>query len=203
MYVLGVTGGIGSGKTTAARLFGELGATVIELDDLAKKLTGAGGPLAADVIAAFGPEVAAADGGVDTKALADSAFASPEAARRLDRIVHPGVYAAAAGAIDMLAEMPEPPAVIAIDIPLLVEAPEFFDLLDGVLAVSADEDKRVGRLLARGMDEDDVRARMALQVSDAERRDVADWTVENDADRVTFELQLVSWWDQEMAPREP
>jgi dephospho-CoA kinase len=203
MYVLGVTGGIGSGKTTAARLFGELGATVIELDDLAKKLTGAGGPLAADVIAAFGPEVAAADGGIDTKALADRAFASPEAARRLDRIVHPGVYAAAAGAIDMLAEMPEPPAVIVIDIPLLVEAPEFFDLLDGVLAVSADEDKRVGRLLARGMDEDDVRARMALQVSDAERRDVADWTVENDADRVTFELQLVSWWDQEMAPREP
>jgi dephospho-CoA kinase len=203
MYVLGVTGGIGSGKTTAARLFGELGATVIELDDLAKKLTGAGGPLAADVIAAFGPEVAAADGGIDTKALADRAFASPEAARRLDRIVHPGVYAAAAGAIDMLAEMPEPPAVIVIDIPLLVEAPEFFDLLDGVLAVSADEDKRVGRLLARGMDEDDVRARMALQVSDAERRDVADWTVENDADSVTFELQLVSWWDQEMAPREP
>jgi dephospho-CoA kinase len=99
--------------------------------------------------------------------------------------------------------MPEPPAVIVIDIPLLVEAPEFFDLLDGVLAVSADEDKRVGLLLARGMDEDDVRARMALQVSDAERRDVADWTVENDADSVTFELQLVSWWDQEMAPREP
>jgi dephospho-CoA kinase len=202
MYVLGVTGGIGSGKTTAARLFGELGATVIDLDDLAKKLTGPDGPLAKDVIAAFGPEVALSDGGVDAKALAQRAFASPDAAQRLDRIVHPGVYAAVAGAIDMLAEIPEPPAVIVIDIPLLVEAPEFFDLLDGVLAVSADEDQRVARLVARGMSEEDVRARIALQVSDAERRDIADWTVENDADPVTFESLLVSWWDQEMAPRE-
>lgn len=202
MYVLGVTGGIGSGKTTAARLFGELGATVIDLDDLAKKLTGADGPLAKDVIAAFGPEVAGADGGVDAKALAQRAFASPDAALRLDRIVHPGVYAAVAGAIDMLAEMPEPPAVVIIDIPLLVEAPEFFDLLDGVLAVSADEDHRVARLVARGVSEDDVHARIALQASDAERRDIADWTVENDSDLVTFESLLVSWWDQEMAPRE-
>ena len=202
MYVLGITGGIGSGKTTAAHLFGELGATVIELDDLAKRLTAAGGPFAADVIAAFGPEVAEADGGVDTKALADRAFASPDAARRLDRIVHPGVYAAAAGAIDMLGEMPEPPSVVVIDIPLLVEAPEFFDLLDGALAVSADEDTRVERLLERGMSEDDIRTRLALQVSDAERRDIADWTVENDADKVTFESLLVSWWDQEMADRD-
>ena len=202
MYVLAITGGIGSGKTTAAHLLGELGATVIELDDLAKKLTAAGGPLAADVIAAFGPEVAATDGGVDTKALADRAFANPDAARRLDRIVHPGVYAAAAGAIDMLGEMPEPPSVVVIDIPLLVEAPEFFDLLDGVLAVSADEDTRVERLLERGMSEDDIRARLALQVSDAERRDIADWTVENDVDKVTFESLLVSWWDQEMADRD-
>jgi len=202
MYVLAITGGIGSGKTTAAHLFGALGATVIELDDLAKKLTAAGGPLAADVIAAFGPEVAATDGGVDTKALADRAFAGPDEARRLDRIVHPGVYAAAAGAIDMLGEMPEPPSVVVIDIPLLVEAPEFFDLLDGVLAVSADEDTRVERLLERGMSEDDIRARLALQVSDAERRDIADWTVENDVDKVTFESLLVSWWDQEMADRD-
>jgi dephospho-CoA kinase len=202
MYVLGITGGIGSGKTTAARLFGELGATVIDLDDLAKKLTSAGGPLAGDVIAAFGPEIAAAGGGVDHAALAARAFASPESARRLDAIVHPGVYAAVAGAIDMLGEMPEPPSVVVIDVPLLVEAPEFFDVLDGVLVVSADDDTRVARLVARGMSEDDVHVRMALQASDAERRDIADWTIENDADRIAFESLLVSWWDQEMAGRE-
>lgn len=202
MYVLGVTGGIGSGKTTAAHLFEALGAVVIELDDLAKRLIAAGGPLADAVVEAFGPEVRAADGGVDTAALAARAFESPEAARKLDRIVHPGVYAAAAGALDMLAELPEPPAIVVIDVPLLAEAPEFFDLLDGILVVSADEDSRVARLLARGMSEDDIRARIALQASDAERRDIADWTVENDGDRVAFESLLVAWWDQEMASRE-
>jgi len=201
MYVLGITGGIGSGKSTAARLFAALGAVVIELDDLSKRLIAAEGPLAADVIKAFGPEVAAADGGVDTAALAALAFASPEACRKLDRIVHPGVYAAAAGAIDMLAEMPEPPSLVVIDIPLLVEAPEFFDLLDGVLVVSANEDVRVERCLASGMAEDDVRARILLQASDAERRDIADWIIENDRTPVEFETDLLALFDGELEPR--
>lgn len=201
MYVLGVTGGIGSGKTTASKLFEALGAIVINLDDLAKKLTGAGGPLVEPVAAAFGTEVLAEDGGVDAKALAAVAFATPESARRLDNLVHPGVYAAAAGAIDMLAELPEPPQIIVIDIPLLAEAPEFFDLLDGVLVISANEDVRLERLMARGMNEDDIRARMALQVSDAERRAIADWVVENDDDPIDFEAQLVSLFDGELQPR--
>lgn len=201
MYVLGVTGGIGSGKTTASKLFEALGAIVIDLDDLAKKLTGAGGPLVEPVAAAFGPEVLAEDGGVDARALAAVAFATPESARRLDNLVHPGVYAAAAGAIDMLAELPEPPQIIVIDIPLLAEAPEFFDLLDGVLVISANEDVRLERLMARGMNEDDIRARMALQVSDAERRAIADWVVENDDDPIDFEAQLVSLFDGELQPR--
>lgn len=201
MYVLGVTGGIGSGKTTAARLFEALGAVVIDLDDLAKRLIAAGGPLAGPVIAAFGDAVRGTDGGVDTAALAAVAFASSDAAQRLDRLVHPGVFAAAAGALDMLAEMPEPPSVVVIDIPLLVEAPAFFDLLDGVLAISANEDVRIARLTDRGMSEDDARTRMALQASDAERRDIADWAIENDGDSIDFEAALVSLWDDELADR--
>lgn len=201
MYVLGVTGGMGSGKTTAAKLLEALGAVVINLDDLAKKLIATEGPLAEPVIAAFGPEVRGADGGVDTAALAAAAFASKESARRLDDIVHPGVYAAAAGALDMLAELPEPPEIIVIDIPLLAEAPEFFDLLDGVLAISANEDVRIARLTARGMLEDDVRSRIALQASDAERREIADWVIENDGDTIDFEAALVSLFDGELQPR--
>jgi dephospho-CoA kinase len=201
MYVLGITGGIGSGKTTASKLFEALGAIVINLDDLAKRLISEGGPLVEPVVAAFGPEVRGADGGVDTSALAAVAFATPESARRLDNIVHPGVYAAAAGAIDMLAELPEPPEIIVVDVPLLAEAPEFFDLLDGVLVISANEDVRVERLIARGMGEDDIRARMALQASDAERRSIADWIVENDGDPIDFEAQLVSLFDGELQPR--
>ncbi len=201
MYVLAVTGGIGSGKTTAARLFRDLGATVIDLDDLAKRLIAAGGPLVDPVVAAFGQEVAGPDGGVDHRSLAKLAFASPEAARRLDAIVHPGVYAAVAGALDLLAEMPEPPAVVVIDIPLLAEAPEFFDFVDGVLLISSVEEARVARLTARGMSEADVRARMALQASDAERRAIADYVAENDGTIQSFEADLVGFWDAELANR--
>jgi dephospho-CoA kinase len=201
MYVLGITGGIGSGKTTAADLLGELGAVVIHLDDLAKRMIGPDGPLVEDVITAFGENVRGTGGGVDTAALAACAFETREAADRLDRIVHPGVYAAVAGALDALLELAEPPEVVVIDIPLLVESPIFFDLLDGVLAVSAPEDVRFARLEARGMDPDDVRARMALQVSDAERRDVADYVVENDCDKPAFESALVAFWDDELAHR--
>jgi dephospho-CoA kinase len=201
MYVLGVTGGIGSGKTTAAGLFGDLGAVVIPLDDLAKRLTGPGGPLVDDVVAAFGEGVRGPDAGVDTTALAAAAFATPETAATLDRIVHPGVYAAVAGALDALLDLPEPPDVVVVDIPLLVESPIFFDLLDGVLAVSAPEDVRLARLEARGMSPEAAHARMALQVSDAERREIADYIVENDADKAAFESLLVSFWDDELAHR--
>ena len=201
MYVLGITGGIGSGKTTAARLFGDLGATVIDLDDLAKRLIGPEGPLRDAVVEAFGEGVRGADGGVDPAALAAVAFESPESAKRLDGIVHPGVYAAVAGALDVLAELPEPPSVVVIDIPLLVEAPMFFDLLDGVLAVSAPEDTRLARLEARGMAPGDAHARMSLQATDAERRDIADYAVENDGDKTEFESVLISFWDGELASR--
>lgn len=201
MYVLGITGGIGSGKSTAADLYEALGAIVIRLDDLAKRMIGPGAPLTDEVIAAFGEGVRASDGGVDHTALAAAAFASADEVARLNRIVHPGVYAAVAGALDALLELPEPPAVVVIDVPLLVESPLFFDLLDGVLVISASEDARLERLEARGMDPDDVRMRMALQASDAERRAIADYVVENDRSKLDFESDLVRLWDDELASR--
>jgi dephospho-CoA kinase len=201
MYVLAVTGGIGSGKTTVARLLGDLGATVIDLDDLAKRLTGPDGPMADAVVAAFGQEIVSAGGGVDHKALAALAFATPESARRLNSIVHPGVYAAVAGALDLLVETEEPPVVVVLDIPLLAEAPEFFDFVDGVLVVSSNEDARVARLAARGMAEEDIRTRMALQVSDAERRAIADYVVENDGTAARLDAEIVDFWDSELADR--
>lgn len=201
MYVLGITGGIGSGKSTAAELFEALGAVVIHLDDLAKRLISAGGPLVDDVAATFGEGVLGADGGIDHAALAAVAFTSGDAARRLDAIVHPAVYAAVAGALDALLELPEPPEIVVIDIPLLVEAPLFFDLLDSVLAISASEDLRLQRVEARGMSEEDARTRMALQASDAERREVADYVIENDGTKTEFEMELVRLWDDELASR--
>ena len=201
MYVLAVTGGIGSGKSTATGLFSSLGAVAIDLDDLAKRLIAPDGPLVTQVAAAFGPAVLDADGEIDHAKLATVAFADAEAARGLDAIVHPGVYAAVAGALDALLETLQPPSVVVIGIPLLVESPIFFDLVDGVLAISSDEDARVGRLMERGLAEDDVRARMALQASDAERRDVADFVIENDRTIEDFEAELLEFWAREMVHR--
>lgn len=201
MYVLGVTGGIGSGKSTATELFEDLGAVVVRLDDLAKRLTAADGPLANDVIAEFGPHVQAPDGGVDPQRLSEIAFESADSVARLNRIVHPGVYAAVAGALDALLELPEPPRVVVIDIPLLAESPMFFDLLDAVLAVSASEDVRLQRLEQRGMDPEDAKRRMRLQASDSERRSIADYVIENDGSKIDFESELVRLWDEELAAR--
>ncbi len=201
MYVLGVTGGIGSGKSTAARYLGERGAVVIDLDDLAKRLIGPGGPLVDDVAEAFGPGVVGPDGGIDTTALAAAAFASPAEAARLDALVHPGVLAATAGALDALRVSPEPPALVVLDIPLLVEAPAFFELLDGVLTISSHEDARLARLAARGMSGADAQARMAAQASDSERREVADFIIENDGSLAEFRAELEDLWTTGMAPR--
>jgi dephospho-CoA kinase len=115
--------------------------------------------------------------------------------------VHPGVLTATGGALDMLAAQARSPAVVVIDIPLLVEAPGFFDIVDAVLAVSADEDTRLERLSARGMSEADARARMDAQASDAERRDVADWVIENDGSPDEMRRELGDFWDREVAPR--
>ena len=201
MFVLGLTGGIGSGKSTAARFLGGLGAVVIDLDDLARPLLLAGGPLVGDVAGAFGPGVVAAEGGIDARALAAEAFASPDRARLLDALVHPAVFAACTGALDALALLPEPPDVVVIDIPLLVEAPVFFDLIDAVLVVSSDEDARVGRLVESGWAEADVRARIAVQATDSERREIAEYVVENDGTLEEFRSGLRAFWELAVANR--
>jgi dephospho-CoA kinase len=201
MYVLAVTGGIGSGKSEAARLFGARGAIVIDLDDMAKGLIGEDGPLVDLVAEGFGRDLLLEDGGIDNALLAARAFESPESARRLDAIVHPGVLAAVGGALDMLAAQARPPAVVVLSIPLLVEAPGFFDIVDGILAVSSHEDARLARLAARGMSEEDARARMDAQATDAERRDIADWVVENDGTLEEYRASLAGFWESEVAPR--
>jgi dephospho-CoA kinase len=201
MYVLAVTGGIGAGKSEASRVFGVRGAVVIDLDDMAKGLIGEDGPLVDAVADAFGRDLLLEDGGIDNALLAARAFESPDAARRLDGIVHPGVLAATSGALDMLAAQARPPAVVVLSIPLLVEAPGFFEMVDGVLAVSSHEDARLARLAERGMSEEDARARMDAQATDAERRDIADWVIENDGTLVEYRALLADFWESEVAPR--
>lgn len=201
MYVLAVTGGIGSGKSVAAEVLKERGAVVVDLDEIAKRLLEPKMPVHALIVEAFGPGVLGADGRIDTAALADAAFASDEATRRLNGIVHPAVYAAAAGALDALALQAEPVRVVVLVVPLLAEAPQFIDLADAVLDISAHEDSCIERCVARGMDVNDARRRAAQQVGDAERRAISDYVIENDGDMAAFRSDLNRFWDAEVSLR--
>ncbi|MDO9557741.1 MAG: dephospho-CoA kinase [Coriobacteriia bacterium] len=201
MYVLAVTGGIGSGKSVAAQVLAERGAVVIDLDSIAKELLEPEMPVFRHIINVFGDGVLGADGRIDPAALADAAFASDEAARALNMIVHPAVYAVISGALDALAAQAEPPRLVVLDIPLLVEAPLFLELVDGVLAISASEDARISRCLARGMAEEDVHRRIERQAGDAERRGIADHVIENDGDLTVFKQDVAHFFEVEVGSR--
>jgi dephospho-CoA kinase len=201
MYVLGLTGGLGAGKSTASELLEDRGAVVIDLDDVAKRLLDESAVVRERVTEVFGEGVLDVAGHVDHAALAKAAFGSDEAAAKLDGIMHPAVYAAVAGALDLLAMAAQPPRAVVLVIPLLAEAPEFLDLTDAVVAISAPEDVRLERALARGMSAEDAEARIARQVGDGERRAIADYTIENDSDIDTFRRDLARFWEAEVAAR--
>jgi dephospho-CoA kinase len=152
MVVVVLTGGIGSGKSAAAEFFRERGAAVIDLDDVAARAMQPGSQLLASVVRRFGEEVLSTDGSLDRGALASRCFADSQATLQLDQIVHPVV---ARDTRSLLAEMellPSPPQVVIVEVPLLVEAPDFAELGDRVVAIAAPESIRngeVGRAPAR------------------------------------------------------
>ncbi|MBN1192656.1 MAG: dephospho-CoA kinase [Coriobacteriia bacterium] len=202
MYVLALTGGLGSGKSTAAELFADRGATVVDLDDVAKALLDELPAVRNRVVEVFGTKVLAPDGRIDRAALASEAFASEDATERLDAIVHPAVLAAVAGALDTLATHGDAPAVVVLVVPLLAESPLFLELVDAVLAISALEEARIERAVARGMAREEAERRIARQAGDSERREIADYVIENDGDLETFKQDVIDFWDSEFASRE-
>lgn len=201
MYILALTGGLGSGKSTAAGVFEQLGAVVIDLDDVAKALLDEIPAVRDRVVEAFGHDIVS-DGRIDNQALAGLAFRSAEATARLDAIVHPAVLAAVSGALDTLALQGEPPRVVVLVVPLLAESPLFLEPVDAVLAISATEDARIKRAVERGMPRPDAEARIARQVGDAERREIADYVIDNDGDIESFRRAVAEFWEAEIAPRE-
>jgi dephospho-CoA kinase len=193
---IGLTGGIGSGKSTVSALLAERGAVIIDADRIAREVVEPGTPGLAAVVAAFGDGVVGPDGGLDRPALAAVVFVDPEARARLDGIVHPLVRARAA---EVAAAAP-PDAVLVHDIPLLVETGQAarFDL---VLVVRADQEVRVARLVQRGLTEDDARARIAAQATDEQRAAVADVVLDNSGTREELAAQVDRFWTQRVLPR--
>ena len=196
MLSIGLTGGIGSGKSTVSALLTERGAVVVDADRIAREVVEPGTPGLAAVVAAFGDGVLGPDGALDRPALAAVVFADPEARARLDGIVHPLVRARAT---ELAAAAPAD-AVVVHDIPLLVETGQAgrYEL---VLVVRADPDVRVARLVQRGLTEADARARIAAQATDEQRAAVADVVLDNSGTRAELAAQVDRFWTEQVSPR--
>ncbi len=184
MYLVAVTGGIGSGKSTVAARLAHHGAEVIDLDEVAREIVQPGQPALEEIAARFGRDVLQEDGSLDRAELARRAFVDDATRRDLDRITHPRVASRIAERLTVLAgeDHHDPSRIIVVDHPLLIETGQA-SRFDTVVAVLADETLRLTRLVEqRGLDPEDVRARMRQQVDDQARRAAADHVVVNEGD---------------------
>lgn len=195
MLRIGLTGGIGSGKSTVSALLAERGAVVIDADRIAREVVEPGTPGLAAVVKAFGEDVLADDGSLDRPALAAVVFADPAARARLDGIVHPLVRDRA---VQLGAGAPSD-AVLVNDVPLLVETGQAgsYDL---VVVVEAELATRLVRLVDRGLPEADARARIAAQATDEQRRAVADVVLDNSGTREQLAEQVARLWEERIEP---
>ena len=196
MLLVGLTGGIGSGKSTVARLLERRGAVVIDADQLARDAVAKGTPGFEAVVRAFGAEIVAPDGNLDRRALAAIIFSDPERKSALESIVHPEVARRFGEQVDGLRGTDR---VVVYVSPLLVElglAPAF----DVVIVVTASPHLRVSRVASgRDLSPDDVRGRMASQATDEQRMEVADILVDNDGSLAELEPQVDRIWSDLVA----
>ena len=173
---VGLTGGIGSGKSTVAAYWVALGATLVDTDAIARALTEPGGAAMPSVRANFGEQVVDAHGGLDRGRMRELAFTDPSAKRRLEAILHPLI---GAGAMAQAARSVSP--VIVFDVPLLAESSHWRRRCDRILVVDCSEQTQIERVVSRsGWHEDQVRRVIAQQASRAARRTIADAIVHND-----------------------
>jgi dephospho-CoA kinase len=195
MLVVGLTGGIGSGKSTVAQNFAELGALVIDADQLARMAIERGTDGFADVLLRFGEEVIR-NGDIDRKKLAEIVFSDEGARKDLEGIIHPRVQALFAQAVADL----DIDDILIYEIPLLVEtgASEKFDY---VITVESDIELRKARLLKKGLYISQIEKRMASQASEEARTAVADAVIRNDGDEDSLLRQVENLWESVLLPQ--
>jgi len=201
VYLVGLTGGIGSGKSTVAQRLAALGCEVIDADAVAREVVQPGEPTLRDLAERFGPTVLHEDGTLDRQALARVAFADDDARADLDRITHPRIAARIAERIAQIGAAADATGdeVVVVDHPLLIETGQT-GRFDAVVAVLADEEVRVRRLVgARGLDEEDVRARIRVQADDRQRRQAATHILHNEGSLEELLSQVDAVHDDLMA----
>lgn len=192
MLLIGLTGGIGSGKSTASALLAERGAVIIDADAITKDLQQPGTEVFEAMVERFGPGIVAEGGELDRQAVADIVFSDPDALRDLNGIVHPAVGAEIARRMQAEADTDH---IVVLDVPLLVETGR--DDMAAVVVVDVDPELAVARLVEhRGMREDDVRARMARQASREERLARADEVLDNSGTPEALAAQVAALWER-------
>jgi dephospho-CoA kinase len=189
MRVIGLTGGIGCGKSLAAQYFAELGALVVDADQLARAAIERGSDGFDEVVAIFGDGILK-DGNIDRRALGDLIFKDPTAKAQLENIIHPFVRREFEEAVASL----KGDQVLVYEIPLLVEtkAHEKFDV---VITVESEMENRIARLRGRGMHISEIEGRVAAQATREQRIEVADFLIENDGSEDELLRQVENIWD--------
>jgi dephospho-CoA kinase len=193
MRLIGVTGGIATGKSTVDRMLEAHGAVVIDADELAREVVGAGEPALDEVAARFGRELILPDGTLDRSGLGAIVFADPEARRDLERITHPRILALMQERV--AAALAGPAPLVAVDIPLLFENARE-GLFEGVLLVYAPREIQLRRLHERnGLDETAALQRLAAQLPIDEKRERATWVIENTDGLEATQRAVDRWWE--------
>lgn len=191
MLLVGLTGGIGAGKSTVAELLAARGAVIIDADQVARAVVEPGQPALDKLVERFGEGILYADGRLDRGTLAKLVFGDDEARRDLEAITHPAIND------EFSRRVVEAPtdAVVVLDVPLLAESEQARKRpYQTVIVVEAPRDVRLDRLEARGVDRADAEARMAAQAGDEERRKIATHVVDNARDRADLERQIDEVW---------
>ncbi len=190
MKKVGLTGGIGSGKSTVARMLGGAGFAVVDADQVARDIMEPGSPVLEEVAAAFGADLIGDDGVLDRGELARRAFATTEDTQRLNAITHPAIRAESERRFAAAEEAGE--QAVIYDMPLLVDLGLNQDM-DLTVVVDVDKEERIRRLVdKRGLDEADARARMAQQIDDATRLAAADVVIDNNGPLDALEPQVAA-----------
>ena len=201
MLLVGLTGGIGSGKSTVSARLAELGARVIDADAIVRDLQEPGTEVFAAIVERFGEGVVAADGALDRQAVADIVFNDPDQLKALNEIVHPAVGVEIAERLKAAAETDD---VVVLDVPLLVESGR--DDMAATVVVDLDPELAIQRLVEhRGFDEADARARIARQVSREDRLAKATKVLDNSGtpDELVAQVDALWPWMQALPPVPP
>ena len=190
MY-LGLSGGIGSGKSTVSKMLSDLGAVVIDADVIAREVLLPRTPGYASAVAAFGTGILDDEGNIDRRSLAKLVFENPIELAKLEAIVHPAVIAQVA---EIRKSLPES-AVVVYDTPLMFEK-QLQSQFDKVLMVVSDKELRRTRLVERGLDLGDIEARIANQATDEQRISIADFVIENNGTQEQLQEEVAKVWHQ-------